>query len=46
MTIADVADEATAFSHRSARFEYVAGVKWNNPDEDILRTEVAGYAAS
>jgi FAD/FMN-containing dehydrogenase len=35
--IADVPDDATAFSHRSARFEYVAAVKWTDPDEDSLR---------
>ena len=27
-------DDATAFSHRGTRFEYVAAVKWTDPDED------------
>jgi FAD/FMN-containing dehydrogenase len=35
--IADVDDEATAFSHRRARFEYVAAVAWSDPGEDGLR---------
>ena len=35
--IADVDDDATAFSHRRTRFEYVAAVKWSDPREDSLR---------
>ena len=35
--IADVDDDATAFSHRRTRFEYVAAVKWTDPGEDSLR---------
>jgi FAD/FMN-containing dehydrogenase len=37
--IGDVGDEATAFSHRRTRFEYVAGVKWTAPDEDAMRID-------
>jgi FAD/FMN-containing dehydrogenase len=44
--IADVADDATAFSHRRTRFEYVAGVKWTDPDEDSLRMGAARHAAA
>jgi FAD/FMN-containing dehydrogenase len=44
--IADVADEATAFSHRHARFEYVAAVKWTDPDEDSLRMGAARQVAA
>jgi FAD/FMN-containing dehydrogenase len=35
--IADVDDDATAFSHRRTRFEYVAAVRWMDADEDDLR---------
>ena len=35
--IADVDDDATAFSHRRTRFEYVAAASWTDPDEDSLR---------
>src|SRR5260370_30174320 len=31
--IADVDDDATAFSHRRTRFEYVARVEWSDPGE-------------
>jgi FAD/FMN-containing dehydrogenase len=43
--IADVADDATAFSHRRTRFEYVAAVKWSDPNEDGLRMGAARRAA-
>jgi FAD/FMN-containing dehydrogenase len=32
--IADVPDEDTAYSHRDTKFEYVAAVRWTNPDDD------------
>jgi FAD/FMN-containing dehydrogenase len=35
--IADVSDDDTAFSHRDAMFEYVAGTGWTRSDEDDLR---------
>ena len=44
--IADVGDDATAFSHRHTRFEYVAAVKWADPGEDILRMGAARQAAA
>jgi FAD/FMN-containing dehydrogenase len=44
--IADVADDATAFSHRGTRFEYVAAVRWSDPDEDGLRMGAARRAAA
>jgi FAD/FMN-containing dehydrogenase len=44
--IADVSEDATAFSHRRTRFEYVAAVKWSDPGEDILRMGVARQAAA
>jgi len=44
--IADVDDDATAFSHRRTRFEYVAAVKWSDPAEDILRMGAARQAAA
>jgi FAD/FMN-containing dehydrogenase len=44
--IADVDDDATAFSHRRARFEYVAAVKWSDPGEDSLRMGAARQAAA
>jgi FAD/FMN-containing dehydrogenase len=44
--IADVADQATAFSHRRTRFEYVAAVKWSDPDEDAVRIGAARHAAA
>ena len=34
--IADVDDDATAFSHRGTRFEYGAGSRWSDPAEDDL----------
>jgi FAD/FMN-containing dehydrogenase len=44
--IADLDDDATAFSHRRARFEYVAAAKWTDPDEDGLRIRAARQAAA
>jgi FAD/FMN-containing dehydrogenase len=44
--IADVDDDATAFSHRHTRFEYVAAVKWSDPGEDGLRMGGARRAAA
>jgi hypothetical protein len=44
--IADLDDNATAFSHRRTRFEYVAAVKWTDPDEDSLRMRTAREAAA
>jgi FAD/FMN-containing dehydrogenase len=44
--IADVEDDATAFSHRRTRFEYVAAVKWSDPGEDSLRMGAARRAAA
>jgi FAD/FMN-containing dehydrogenase len=44
--IADVPDSATAFSHRNARFEYVAAAKWTDPDEDGVRIRAARLAAA
>ena len=32
--IADVDEDATAFSHRRTRFEYVAAAAWSDPGED------------
>ena len=44
--IADVDDDATAFSHRHTRFEYVAAVKWSDPGEDGLRMGAARREAA
>jgi FAD/FMN-containing dehydrogenase len=44
--IADVDDDATAFSHRSTRFEYVAGVKWSDSAEDAMRMGAARRTAA
>ena len=44
--IADVDDDATAFSHRRTRFEYVAAAKWSDPGEDGLRMGAARQAAA
>src|SRR5262252_5090094 len=44
--IADVGDDATAFSHRRTRFEYVAAVRWSDPGEDGLRMGAARRAAA
>ena len=44
--IADVDDDATAFSYRQARFEFVAAVKWSDPGEDSLRMGAARREAA
>ncbi|MGH3204988.1 MAG: FAD-binding oxidoreductase, partial [Streptosporangiaceae bacterium] len=44
--IADVDDDATAFSHRRTRFEYVAAVRWSDPGEDSLRMGAARREAA
>ena len=45
--IADVPDEATAFSHRDTAFEYVAAASWTDPAEDQARMAAARrYAAA
>jgi FAD/FMN-containing dehydrogenase len=44
--IGDVDDDATAFSHRHTRFEYVAGVKWTDPGQDGPRMGAARQAAA
>jgi FAD/FMN-containing dehydrogenase len=44
--IADVDDHATAFSHRGARFEYVASARWSDPAEDTARMGAARRAAA
>jgi FAD/FMN-containing dehydrogenase len=44
--IADVSEDATAFSHRHTRFEYVAAAKWSEPGEDGLRMGAARRAAA
>ena len=43
--IADIPDDASAFAHRGTRFEYVAAVKWSDPDEDELRMGTARRVA-
>jgi FAD/FMN-containing dehydrogenase len=44
--IADVDDDATAFSHRRTRFEFVAAAKWSDPVEDGPRMGAARQAAA
>jgi FAD/FMN-containing dehydrogenase len=44
--IADVPDEATAFSHRAAAFEYVAAARWTDPSEDEARMAAAREGAA
>ncbi|WP_166880427.1 FAD-binding oxidoreductase [Salinibacterium sp. ZJ450] len=44
--IADVADEATAFSHRDTLFEYVASTGWTDPAEDETRMAGARRSAA
>jgi FAD/FMN-containing dehydrogenase len=44
--IADIDDDATAFSYRHTRFEYVAAAKWSDPGEDGLRMGAARQAAA
>jgi FAD/FMN-containing dehydrogenase len=43
--IADVPDDATAFSHRSTAFEYVGAVRWTDPAEDDVRMAAARRSA-
>jgi FAD/FMN-containing dehydrogenase len=44
--IADVADDATAFSHRGTAFEYVAATSWTDPAEDQARMAAARRCAT
>jgi FAD/FMN-containing dehydrogenase len=44
--IADVDEDATAFSHRRTRFEYVAAAAWSDPGEDGPRMGAARRAAA
>jgi FAD/FMN-containing dehydrogenase len=44
--IADVDDAASAFAHRNTAFEYVAGVKWSDRDEDDVRIDCARRTAA
>jgi FAD/FMN-containing dehydrogenase len=44
--IADVDDDATAFSYRRTRFEYVAAVRWSDPGEDSVRMGAARREAA
>ncbi len=44
--IADVDDDATAFSYRRTCFEYVAAVAWSDPGEDSLRMGAARREAA
>jgi FAD/FMN-containing dehydrogenase len=44
--IADVPDEATAFSQRATSFEYVAAVRWTDPAEDAELIEQARQSAA
>jgi FAD/FMN-containing dehydrogenase len=44
--IAEVDDDATAFSNRRTRFEYVAGAGWTDADEDGQRMGAARQAAA
>ncbi len=44
--IADVDDDATAFGHRGAAFEYVAAARWMDPAEDAERMSRARESAA
>jgi FAD/FMN-containing dehydrogenase len=44
--IADVPDDATAFSHRGTAFEYVGAARWTDPAEDELRMATARKSAA
>ena len=44
--IAEVPDDATAFSHRDAAFEYVAAAPWDDPAEDAERLTRARESAA
>jgi FAD/FMN-containing dehydrogenase len=41
-----VDDDATGFSHRRTRFEYVAAAKWSDPGEDRQRMGAARREAA
>jgi FAD/FMN-containing dehydrogenase len=43
--IADVPDDASAFSHRDTAFEYVAATSWTDPAEDRARMAAARECA-
>jgi FAD/FMN-containing dehydrogenase len=43
--IADVPDDATAFSHRQTAFEYVGAARWTDPAEDADRIASARESA-
>ena len=44
--IAEVADDATAYSQRGTTFEYVAAVRWTDPAEDEARMQSARDAGA
>jgi FAD/FMN-containing dehydrogenase len=44
--IADVPDEATAFSQRATAFEYVGAARWTDPAEDKTRIATARTSAA
>ncbi|WP_350279158.1 FAD-binding oxidoreductase [Kribbella sp. HUAS MG21] len=45
--IAEVPDEAAAFSHRDTQFEFVTATRWEDPAEDEARiSALRGYAAA
>lgn len=44
--IADVPDDAAAFSHRGTVFEYVCSARWTEPGEDEARIATARHHAS
>lgn len=44
--IADVPDEATAFSHRATAFEYVDAARWTDPAEDEDRKALVREGAA
>ena len=44
--IADLPDDATAFSHRETAFEYVAATSWTDPAEDQARMAAARRCAA
>ena len=44
--IAEVPDDATAFSQRKAAFEYVGAARWTDPAEDITRIATARESAA
>jgi hypothetical protein len=44
--IADVPDDATAFSQRNTAFEYVGAARWTDPAEDELQTATARHGAA